>query len=229
MFTRLKKEVKILLLALAIGLGGAVLLGAYTFVYSDVTQRGIADEVLRFHVLAHSNAPADQDVKDAVTAAVLAELETALAESPALDATRGYITARLCEIEAVARGVMHCAGLDYDVTAQLTHRFFPTTVYGGLTFPPGRYETLLITLGSGAGRNWWCLMFPPLCYVEMTGTTHTHYLLEENLTGAGFALLTHQAEGSGTDVRVRFRLVEWWQNRRNNTPSPAKELQHAAR
>ncbi|MCL2501058.1 MAG: stage II sporulation protein R [Defluviitaleaceae bacterium] len=228
---RFKKELKILAVCLAIGLGFAVTVAASSYVYSDTVQRGIADNVLRFHVLAHSNGDGDQLLKEAVRVAVLADLEAAVTGSASIGITRDHISERLDDLAAIGKATLAEAGFDYDVTAEITHRFFPTAAYGDITFPPGRYETLLITLGEGAGRNWWCLMFPPLCYVEMTGMEHTRNLLEETVPAGGFALLTHQEELYGSDtaaVLVRFRLVEWWQNRRRPA-APSQDTQRAGK
>ncbi|MCL2204097.1 MAG: stage II sporulation protein R [Defluviitaleaceae bacterium] len=226
MYKRIKKEAKIIGLAMAMGLGLAVLVGAYTFLYSEAAQREIADNVLRFHVLAHSNDPVEQELKDAVRAAVLAEFEPMLTGSASLAETRDFIAENKNGFAQSAQAVLSQAGAAHGVTAEISHRFFPTVVYGDIVFPPGKYETLTLIIGDGAGRNWWCLMFPPLCYVEMTSTAQTRTMLEEHVPPAGLALLTHQLEPNNPTVQVRFRVVEWWQNRRQSTPPP-RDLHHA--
>ena len=226
---RLRKEAKVLAVAALAGLSLALLAGAYTFVYSDTAQRSIADNVLRFHVNAHSDTQVDQDVKYEVRNVVLAMLESTLADPTSLDITRASLASQLDYIEAAAIQVIRLAGLEHAVSAQITHQFFPTTMYGDLMFPPGVYETLSLSIGDGRGMNWWCLMFPPLCYVEMTGTAHTRDVLEEVVPGEGFALLTHREDDAGPGVAVRFRMVEWWQNRRAPASLPAQNLQQANR
>lgn len=225
--TNVKREAKYVLLSLALGLGAALLVGAYSFIYSDAAQRGIADNVLRFHVNAHSNDAHDQALKEDVRKVILEKLEATLAASTSLDVTRDYVRTRLPDIEHAAQSVIYQAGFDQQVTAYITSRFFPTTNYGNITFPPGQYETLTISIGDGRGRNWWCLMFPPLCYVEMTASPQTRELLEQNIPEAGFVLLTHRYEYTAPSVQVRFRIVEWWQNRR--APEAQPDLQRAGR
>ncbi|MCL2189100.1 MAG: stage II sporulation protein R [Defluviitaleaceae bacterium] len=221
------KEARLMGVSLALGLAFAVLVGAVSYVYSDVAQREIADNVLRFHVLAHSNEAFEQDLKNAVRDGTLAQLGEMLSQSECLEITRGYIVARLAEIEASGQMLINEKGASHNVTAEITRRFFPTVVYGGVVFPPGQYETLLITIGEGAGLNWWCLMFPPLCYVDITSSDTTRGLLEDNVSAEGFALLTHREQNDPT-VMVRFRVVEWWQNRRSPADTPL-DLQRAAR
>ena len=211
------KEAKIMLASAAMGMVVMLLVGAYTFVYSNTTQREIADNVLRFHVMAHSDDADEQRLKNLVRDRVLMEFETVLTGGASLAVAREIISENLEDITRVARAAVAEAGYEHEVTAELTHAFFPTTFYGDLVFPPGRYETVQIVIGDGVGRNWWCLMFPPLCYVEMTSTTQTRDILYETVPGSGFQLLTYR-EQPNTSVAVRFRVVEWWQNRRSTTP-----------
>jgi len=105
-------------------------------------------------------------------------------------------------------------GLDYPVETRLDRAFFPTQFYGELAFPPGIYEALQITIGHGSGQNWWCLMFPPLCFVDMTSTENGRQQLADTVSEGSYQLLTHQDENASTTTEVRFRIVEWWQNRR---------------
>ncbi|MCL2363868.1 MAG: stage II sporulation protein R [Defluviitaleaceae bacterium] len=224
----LRKEAKVLAVSAVAGVALALLAGAWTFAYSDTAQRTIADNVLRFHVNAHSDAAHDQAIKYEVRNVVLEILGGMHTDESTLYTTRVYLVTQLADIEVAAMQVLRNAGLEHDVTAEITHRFFPTTMYGDLMFPPGMYETLSISIGDGRGMNWWCLMFPPLCYVDMTGTEHTRDVLEEVVPGQGFALLTHREDDAGTAVAVRFRVVEWWQNRRAPAAQP-QNLHHANR
>ena len=210
-------EAKIIALSLAIGLVFAVSVAAYTYVYSDTTQRDIAGNVIRFHVVAHSDSHADQAIKDIVRQEILAEFEELLAASHNIKETRQLLTAALPAIQAHAEAVVRQLGFDYPVTARIDKVFFPTQVYGDLAFPPGVYEALQITIGDGVGRNWWCLMLPPLCFVDMTSTDAGRRQLADTVSDESFRLLTHQDENAGPTMEVRFRIVEWWQNRRNNS------------
>jgi len=213
---RIIKEAKILAISLTIGLALAVSAAAYTYVYSETAQRDIAENVIRFHVLAHSNSHADQAIKDIVRQEVLAEFEGLLLSTDNVKQSRQLIKNELPAIQAHAETVVRNLGFDYQVEARIDKTFFPTQVYGDLAFPPGVYEALQITIGDGAGRNWWCLMFPPLCFVDMTSTETSRQQLADTVSEESFRLLTHQDQNAGTTMEVRFRVVEWWQNRRNN-------------
>ncbi|MCL2378438.1 MAG: stage II sporulation protein R [Defluviitaleaceae bacterium] len=212
---RVIKEAKILAISLTIGLAIAVSAAAYTYVYSATTQRDIAENVIRFHVLAHSDEYVDQVIKNIVRQEVLIEFEHLLSSTDNLKETRQLLAAELPSIQAHAEAVVHKLGFDYQIEARLDKSFFPTQVYGDLSFPPGVYEALQITIGNGVGRNWWCLMFPPLCFVDMTSTETGRRQLADTVSDESFRLLTHQDENASPTMEVRFRIVEWWQTRRN--------------
>jgi len=223
---RIIKETKILVISLIIGLALAVSAAAYTYVYSATTQRDIAENVIRFHVLAHSDSYADQVIKDIVRKEVLVEFEDLLSLTDNIRETRQLLKAELPQIQAHAEGVVRKLGFGYQVEARIDNAFFPTQVYGDLSFPPGIYEALQITIGDGAGRNWWCLMFPPLCFVDMTSTDAGRQQLADTINDESFRLLTHQDQDASPSMEVRFRVVEWWQNRRI-TDQPSRPGQMA--
>ena len=217
---RIIKEAKILALSLIIGLALAVSAAAYTYVYSATTQRDIAENVIRFHVLAHSDEHVDQVIKDIVRKEVLAEFEYLLNSTENVKESRQLLKAELSSIQAHAEVVVRKLGFDHQVNARIDKIFFPTQVYGDLSFPPGIYEALQITIGDGVGRNWWCLMFPPLCFVDMTGTESGRQQLADTVNEESFRLITHQDQNASSTMEVRFRVVEWWQNRRHQPSQP---------
>ena len=222
MLAKIKHECKILGVALCVGMLFALGVAAYTYVYSDTVQRDISENVIRFHVMAHSDDDDDQYLKERVRLDILAEFASTLASGSGIEETRLVLTEYLPAIQEYAQNSVWREGFDYPVTTSISNVFFPTRHYGGMAFPPGEYEAVQIIIGDGAGSNWWCLMFPPLCYVDMTSTEGGRAQMQETLTDEGFQLLTHRESGSSR-LAVRFRIVEWWQNRRApaETPRPA--------
>jgi len=224
------KESKIIAVALFTGVFLAVIIAAYTYLYSTTTQRNIAQNVIRFHVLANSDSLADQNLKERVRHAVLEEFEEVLSANTNIEATRRLLTAKLPEMQAIAEKIIARDGYNYKVTADLTQVFFPTRVYGNMSFPPGTYESVQLVIGDGKGSNWWCLMFPPLCFVDMTATEEGRQQLENTVTEEGFRLLMHMEEES-PGLTVRFRVVEWWMNREqpetNITPNMEEQTASA--
>jgi len=213
MLSKVKRECTLLAVSLCVGMLFALGVAAYTYVYSDTVQRDIADNVIRFHVMAHSDYEVDQDLKETVRSEILAEFASALSVSHSIEETRFKLAENLPAIQEYAEKSVRRAGFDYPVTATMSTVFFPTRRYNGMAFPPGEYEAVQIIIGDGEGSNWWCLMFPPLCFVDFSATEDGRAYMQEALPENGFRLLTYQEEQS-TGLAVRFRVVEWWQNRR---------------
>ena len=131
-------------------------------------QAHLAQEVLRFHVLANSDSDADQDLKLKVRDAALAYMEANMPKSSGADETKSWVRAHIDEIEAVSRDTVADAGKDYPVSAAVTTCWFPDKSYGDVTFPAGNYEALRIEIGEAKGHNWWCVLYPSLCFMDTT-------------------------------------------------------------
>lgn len=127
-------------------------------------QEDIAGKVLRFHVLANSDSREDQALKLAVRDAVGAEMAEVLAGAGDREACEKIINANLNQIKATAERVVEEWGLDYEVEAALEEVDFPVKTYGDYTFPAGKYEALRVVIGEGEGHNWWCVMYPNMCF-----------------------------------------------------------------
>jgi len=221
---RVIAEGKLLGISLFVGVLLALGVAAYSYVYSSTVQQNIADNVIRLHVLAHSDDKKDQDLKELVRINVLAEFESALSSLSCIEETRATLVEYLPAIRSHTEYIVRNAGFDYAVTTNMSRMFFPTRFYGNMAFPPGEYETVQIIIGDGEGSNWWCLMFPPLCYVDLTATEEGRQQLSDTLTEEGFRLIMHQEEECAGLI-VRFRIVEWWQNRNQpSDPPPAQQI-----
>ena len=127
-------------------------------------QQGIAEKILRFHVLAASDTKEDQKLKLKVRDAVGVYMEEELADALNKSESEELVRLHLGEIEAVAEQTIKEAGYDYPVTASLAYVEFPEKTYGAYVFPAGTYEALEVVIGEGKGHNWWCVMYPNLCF-----------------------------------------------------------------
>lgn len=136
------------------------------------TQQHLAQEVLRFHVLANSDDEADQQLKIEVRDAVLAYLEAEMpgeksgGEDTDVERTKEWMRRHVDEIEKIGAEVVGAAGYDYTVNAAVTTSWFPDKTYGDVTFPAGNYEALRIEIGAAKGHNWWCVLYPGLCFLD---------------------------------------------------------------
>jgi len=133
---------------------------------NNAVQASLASKVIRFHVLANSDSAEDQALKMNVKEAVVDYIYTNTVDCSSLEETRAFLNAHCKEIVESASDIIKQNGYDYDVRAELTFSEFPDKSYGDITFPAGTYESFTITIGEGAGHNWWCVLYPPLCFVD---------------------------------------------------------------
>ncbi|MBQ9728169.1 MAG: stage II sporulation protein R [Clostridia bacterium] len=129
----------------------------------------INGEYLRIHIRADSNDPTAQAVKYLVRDDVVAYLTPVVANCESRLQAEEEIARRLPELETVANATLRKNGFTYGASARLTQEKFPTRVYGEYTLPEGTYSALVIELGSGVGNNWWCVVYPPLCFAAPSG------------------------------------------------------------
>lgn len=131
-------------------------------------QQDLAEQVVRFHVLADSNSSQDQALKLLVKNAVLEYLAQPLARCENASDALDILDEHTDEILRVARTVIAENGYDYPVSAGIEEVYFPVKSYGDVTFPAGMYTAYRIIIGSGQGNNWWCVLYPPLCFIDIT-------------------------------------------------------------
>ena len=187
-------------LALLLGLALAALLGARL----DGAQGALADKVLRLHVLANSDSQADQALKLQVRDAVLEQAEGLLAGAESRAEAETLLAAHLPSLAAAGAEAVGAAGYGYPVTVSLEDScWFPTRVYEDFALPAGLYTALRVEIGSGAGQNWWCVVFPPLCLGSVTETA-AETAAQAGLTEREVALLS----GGEGEYEIRFRAVE---------------------
>ena len=129
-------------------------------------QKRMADEVFRFHVLANSDSEKDQAMKMKVKEEVIFYMKKQLPESESVEMTRTWATSHLTEIEKVAEETLRREGCQHSVTAEVTNCYFPDKTYGDITFPKGDYDALRIKIGEAKGQNWWCVLYPNLCFID---------------------------------------------------------------
>lgn len=153
-------------------LTGMLLAGmAFLTVYSGIQytkereiQKAISEKVLRFHVLANSDREEDQQLKYQVRDVIGGYMEEKLADAKDRSESQKIVREHLEEITQLAAQTVAEAGYGYGVEARLEETEFPAKTYGAFTFPPGSYEALRIVIGEGAGHNWWCVLYPNLCF-----------------------------------------------------------------
>lgn len=171
---------KILLAALLIGLAGTLFFTGLNTVrlkrenreikarLDREIQQGIAGEVFRLHVIANSDTEKDQELKLKVKTRIMEYLKEILGEDAGLEETKEAVLTHLTEIEQEAENLIEEQGFDYPVEVVVEKTYFPEKTYGDCTFPAGEYEALKVKIGSAKGQNWWCVLYPSLCFLDDT-------------------------------------------------------------
>ena len=192
-----------------IGAVGVILLYIWIKVLgNDPLQPAIASKILRFHVIAHSDSVEDQAVKEAVRDAVGSYMQPLLKKAKSLEETKAIVDKHLEQIVDVAKDTLAEHGYQYEVKAQIASTKFPEKTYGPYTFPKGTYEALQITLGDGEGENWWCVLYPNMCFrgaVYEVVETEAGEALREVLTPWEYADVFESKE-----VQLRFKCLEYF-------------------
>lgn len=175
-------------------------------VWASASEGALADQVLRLHVVANSDSEEDQALKLLARDAVL-ELASRLLDGVS-DRARAeeILSAHLDELAQAGAEALSAQGCADRVTAEIADQWFPTREYAAFSLPAGQYRALRITIGAGAGRNWWCVVFPPLCLGSVTEES-VETAAEGVLSEDQVALITGQDGG----YVLKFRLIEWWQ------------------
>lgn len=129
-------------------------------------QESLAEQVFRFHVLANSDSEEDQALKMKVKEAVIDFMKAELPDSESAEETKAWAEENLGQLKAVAESVIAKEGYAYPVELKVTNCDFPEKTYGDITFPAGAYEALRIEIGEAKGQNWWCVLYPNLCFID---------------------------------------------------------------
>ena len=183
--------------------------------YFGKVESALSDNVLRLHVIANSDSDADQELKLKVRDKILQSSGGVFAKDCNIAEAKETVKANIAEIEKTARETVAENGYDYPVKVTFGKSDFPTKAYGKVTLPAGTYEALKVEVGEAKGKNWWCVMFPPLCFVDASSpemSAEAMAVLKENLTDDEYALVTN-SDSAG--VEIKFKAYEIWQNGKN--------------
>lgn len=178
---------------------------------SDDYQKHMAQEILRFHVIANSDSKEDQELKMKVKEGVVNYVSSLIQKSDNLETTKYIINLYLDEIEREAQQIIQKEGYSYETKIMLTESYFPIKSYGEAVFPAGVYQALKIEIGEAEGKNWWCVLYPNLCFVDSA-----YGILEEDQKEMLKEVLTEEEYDSifhadSKDIKVSFKLFSSWE------------------
>ena len=183
-------------------------------VYEDAL-KSPEDVIVRFHVRANSDSEEDLALKYEVRDAVLAELADGLETVEDDGAALRYIMQKLPDIRQAARAVVDEAGYDYTISAYVVREEFPIREYGELVLPAGTYRALRVDIGAAKGENFWCMLYPMMCYTMDAGAvvdSEDTEKLAQALDEESYEKLFVKRDAKGDNVKVRLKILEWLQD-----------------
>ncbi len=170
--------------------------------YSTNVNSNLSQNIVRLHVIANSDSDEDQALKLKVRDAILSHSQSEFTQ-------KSDVEHELDTYRKIAQKVIYENGYDYSVDVEYGNFHFPTKHYNNISLPAGQYDAVRIKLGKAEGENWWCVMFPPLCFVN--GTTDSAYAEEKlsaTLDGESYDIITAAKSGS-LPFEIKFKIVEF--------------------
>ena len=180
--------------------------------YVDAVSNNIADSVFRLHVIANSNSKEDQELKLKVRDELLSYMNIISKDSTSKQEAMQIANEHKEEFTQIAEKVIKENGYNYTVNVQIGKADFPTKYYGDITLPAGTYDALKVQIGEAKGQNWWCVMFPPLCFVDVsTGIVpdNSKQELKQSLDNEEYDLIS---KTDNNEISFKFKIVELFQN-----------------
>lgn len=181
------------------------------FSYSNAVSSNISNSVFRLHVIANSNSKEDQKLKYAVRDALISYMNSISKNIKTKEEAIILATENKEEFYNIAKKVIEDNGYNYDVNIEIGNFSFPTKTYGDIALPAGFYDALKVEIGDAYGKNWWCVMFPSLCFVDVSNgivPEESKETLEANLEAEDYKLIS----SDNIEYKVKFKLVELFEN-----------------
>ena len=192
-----------------------VLLLIYTFIcafsYVQAVSTNIQHSVFRLHVIANSNSEEDQNLKYIVRDKVLEYINSISTNESSKEEVMYLVNKNIDKIKKIVESTIYENGYNYPVELNIGNFAFPTKTYGDISFPAGFYDALKIEIGTAEGQNWWCVMFPPLCFVDVTSGVvpeESKEIVKENLSNEEYELLAE----NNSEISFKFKIIEMFQN-----------------
>ncbi len=180
--------------------------------YVSAVSNDIADSVFRLHVIANSNTLEDQNLKLKVRDGLLSFMNDLSKNCNSKNEVIEMASFHKDDLKQIAENIIKENGFDYNVNIEIGLSDFPTKQYGDISLPCGTYDALKVKIGNASGQNWWCVMFPPLCFVDVSSgivPDSSKEKMKENLNDEEFDLISNT---DNNDINFKFKLVEFFQN-----------------
>lgn len=192
------------------------LLCIYIFIcaisYVNAVSSDIENSVFRLHVIANSNSEEDQNLKYIVRDNLIAYMNKLIDDQCSKEDVINIANSHKDEFYSIAKQTILNNGYNYDVTIEIGNYDFPTKHYGDISLPAGYYDALKVKIGDAKGENWWCVMFPPLCFVNISSgivPDESKEYMKNELSNEEYELISNN---KSADIQFKFKLIEWLQN-----------------
>lgn len=188
-----------------------LLLSAYSYV--NAVSNNLANSIFRLHVIANSDSEEDQNLKYKVRDCLINYMNTLTNDLNTKDEVIEIAHKHIDDFKKIAQNVVEENGYNYEVNVEIGNFSFPTKTYGDISFPSGFYDALKVEIGKAEGQNWWCVMFPPLCFVDVTSGVvpeESKENLKENLGDEEYSIISDTDENGITSIK--FKLIEFFEN-----------------
>lgn len=175
--------------------------------YATNISDGLAENIFRLHILANSDSEEDQTLKLKVRDSILKYMKTLTDDMSDKQAVIELSKQHMQDFQEIAEKVIHENGYDYSVNVEIGNFHFPTKYYGNISLPAGNYDALKVEIGESNGQNWWCSLFPPLCFVSISSGVVDEEgaeYLKENLSDEEFEIIS----SSSSDIEFKFKIIE---------------------
>lgn len=194
----------------------SILIFLYTTIcaisYANTTLTNISNNVFRLHIIANSNSKEDQTLKYQVRDSLLEYMNTICTNCKTKEEAITIASEHINEFKEIATNKIHEEGFNYNVTIEIGNFKFPTKEYGDITLPSGYYDALKVEIGESKGKNWWCVMFPSLCFVDISSgivPDDSKNELQNNLSEEEYSLIS---ESDNNNIKLKFKLLEIFAN-----------------
>ena len=178
----------------------------------ESTEAALSENFIRLHVLANSDEKSDQELKLCVRDRIIEETKEIFDENTDFSSAKSDINENLEKIKAIAEDEISENGYDYPVKVTLGMSDFPTKEYGELVLPKGKYEALRVEIGKAEGQNWWCVLFPPLCFVDESCVKVSSAQFTDVTDKLGEKNSEFLKKEKSSDVELKFKAYEIWQS-----------------
>ncbi len=177
----------------------------------DRASEDYKEKLIRFHVIANSDNNEDQELKLKVRDNIISYLKPKLENSDSISESEEIIKSEYENLYKISRETVKENGYDYDISVGIEYSNFPTKQYSNVVLPAGEYKALKVIIGEGKGKNWWCVMFPPLCFVDEENgiiDEETDSKLQSVLDEEEYELITSENKTEVNTVKLKFKIVE---------------------